>query len=146
MLDWLRELGEDAEKEVDQTKLLAAFLRAQDERDTERLDLERSFWSNGILLGGSRALDSTLRVRLGFRVPYAWLWISDPTSQGPLWIANENDPQLGEEIGVGRWQLAAGASEPVPLYGDQLTIYAPSGTAGKPICITAFARPFTGQR
>ena len=147
MIEWLRELGEETETEawgIREATLLAAFLRAQDERDTERLDLQRRNWSNGILLGGSRPLNANLQVILRFQVPYAWLWVSDPLSQGPLWIANTDDPSLGEETGPGRWVVAAGGAEPVPLYGDGLTITAPSGVAGKAICVTAFARPFTG--
>lgn len=148
LVEYLRELGEEAEGcrcKGGETAILRAFLVGQEQRDTERIALERNFWSNNILSGGSRALDSGLRVHLRFRVPYAWLWVSDPFSQGPLWIANADDPLITEEIGAGRWQMAAGADGVVPLYGDELTIYAPEGTAGQPICVTAFARPFTGS-
>jgi hypothetical protein len=125
------------------SRFLERYLSAQARRDTEILTLQRRFAQNGILQGGVKQLTAELYAQWTFNVPFAWLWISDPTYQGPLYVANVIDT-IDTSPGVGRWILAAGQSGPVPLGGDGLTIYAPEGTVGGPVCVTVFSRPFGG--
>jgi hypothetical protein len=132
-----------AELVKQQGEFLEAFLSSQARRDTEIIALQRRFAENGILQGGVKQFDAELKAQWRFNVPYAWLWVSDPTYQGPLYIANVVDV-IDTSPGVGRWVAASGASGPVPIGGDALTIYAPEGSAGGIVCVTVFTRPFGG--